>query len=212
MEPEQVWLKSLVTGERVPVRLHRQLGKADLQRAEIQWKPTRHELRSELELAETPREQWPESLGWDWNEKFAHRTAEDFGALGAYRCFGVSARRQWQGLLAASALGMASTLEPGKPLVYVHYVESAPWNWAVPALGRKGMLRGAGTVLLAAAAEWSMDEECRGRLGLLALRSAVDFYRKLGFTELEAEGEMHGMRSMELSSAAAEALLAGRLP
>ena len=61
----------------------------------------------------------------------------------------------------------------GKPIVYVEYLESAPWNQPWHAERRLG---GVGTSLLHQAVALSDEEEFSGRVGLHALPNSESFY------------------------------------
>jgi hypothetical protein len=63
----------------------------------------------------------------------------------------------------------------GKPLVYVEYLEAAPWNR--PELSSPPRYRGVGSALIAAAILLSMSEGFKGRIGLHSLPQADQFYR-----------------------------------
>jgi hypothetical protein len=95
----------------------------------------------------------------------------------AYRCFGIKCDGKWQGLLMVKLAGMEARLEPdkGRPLVYIDYLESAPWN--LRAMVDTPLYGGVGPVLMRTAVQLSHDEGFYGRIGLHALHQAEDFYR-----------------------------------
>ena len=80
--------------------------------------------------------------------------------------------------------------QAGKNLVYVEFVENAPWN-------RKELFdppryRGIGTLLMRAAIEASRQEGFKGRIGLHSLPQADAFYAKTcGMTDLGADPDPH---------------------
>ena len=73
--------------------------------------------------------------------------------------------------------------QAGQHLVYVEYVQAAPWNRH--AVSGRASYRGVGTVLMAAAIQQSVDEGYHGRIGLHSLPQADTFYRDAcGMTDL----------------------------
>jgi hypothetical protein len=80
--------------------------------------------------------------------------------------------------------GKQARLDPdvGKPLVYIDYLESAPWN--LPIMVDSPTYGGIGPVLMRTAVQLSYDEGFHGRIGLHALPQSEEFYRD--------DCEMHG--------------------
>ena len=74
-----------------------------------------------------------------------------------------------QGLLEVSKEGHFAKLpsQKGKPLIYVKYVETAPSN--IKLLEPKPIFGGVGARLIRVAVELSLDEDCKGRVGLHSL-------------------------------------------
>lgn len=113
----------------------------------------------------------PNHFQWDWGLK-----SSKLQYL-SYRCLGIHYGGKWQGLLMVQTTGKVARLpnDKGKDLIYVDYLESAPWNLAtmvdVPLYG------GVGTVLMQAAVQLSYDEGFHGRIGLHALPQSEEFYR-----------------------------------
>lgn len=66
----------------------------------------------------------PEYWHWNWVKKSAKID------LLAYRCFGIECDDEMQGLMLVNTINFASRLQDqrNKPLVYVDYIEAAPWN------------------------------------------------------------------------------------
>jgi hypothetical protein len=90
-----------------------------------------------------------------------------------------------------------------KPLVYVDYLETAPWNRPSPFPGP--MVAGVGSVLIAAAINRSIDEEFEGRIGLHSLPQSEEFYRdKCGMTDLGPDDSYQRLRYFEATSEQAE--------
>jgi GNAT superfamily N-acetyltransferase len=87
------------------------------------------------------------------------------------------------------------------PLVYVSFLEVAPWNRRND-VGRR--YRGLGVLLLQIASSWSLEKGTNGLLGLHALPAVVPFYQKLGFTQAPCPNEHHELYFEMSASRAAE--------
>ena len=97
--------------------------------------------------------------------------------------------------------------QKGKNLVYIDYVENAPWNR--PELGTPPRFKGIGSILVGAAIRLSHAEEFKGRLGLHSLPQADDFYaRTCGMTDLGPDSDKQNLRYFEMTSAQADAFIA----
>ncbi len=79
-----------------------------------------------------------------------------------------------QGLMAVLRAPQRSRLS-GEPLVYVDYLESAPWNLRIGSTPPRFM--GVGTILIAEAVRISLDWGFEGRIGLHSLPQAETFYK-----------------------------------
>jgi hypothetical protein len=82
------------------------------------------------------------------------------------------------------------------PLVYVDYLESAPWN--VSSLMPKPRFRSVGTTLLRVAIQHGMTIGCEGRLGLHSLPQAESFYTHFGMTNCGADDAYYGLTYFEI--------------
>jgi len=81
--------------------------------------------------------------------------------------------------------------QANKHLVYVEYLEVAPWNR--PHVASQPRYKLVGTVMLAAAIQLSIDDGNRGRLGLHSLPQADSFYRdRCGMTDLGPDTSIFG--------------------
>lgn len=96
-----------------------------------------------------------------------------------------------------------------KPLVYIDFLEVAPWNWNIPDLGQSGVFRRIGTLLLWRAVEQSIEEGFKGRVGLHALPQAARFYEGYGLTSLGNDAAKQNLMYYELSAGQAEKLING---
>lgn len=90
-----------------------------------------------------------------------------------------------QGLMLIETQTRWSQFTPGKRLVGIEALATAPWNR--PSIQQPRDLEGVGTALLAFARERSLALGYQGRVGLYSLPEAVGFYEQLGMTRLELE-------------------------
>jgi len=157
----------------VEAKLHNDLLPTDLFLVDEQWSPYRIRLIRELLDHDIPDTDWPESLRWNWSRK-----AYELKLLAASG-FGVMCENEWQGTMLTKTAPYFARLpeDEGKPLVYVDYVETAPWNWRVEPIDWECRYKGVGSILLRQAVIQSLDEGFHGRLGLHALPQAEGYYR-----------------------------------
>ena len=171
---------------------------------QIHWQPALIEVLRELNRPNVPVTQWPQSAHWDWRRKMAQ-----VAGLLAYRGFSVTCAGVTQGLMQIDLNRLAYIpVQKGKPLVYVEYLEVAPWNR--PDLGQAVRYRGVGTALLVAAVALSQEEGFRGRIGLHSLPQADGFYRdRCGMTDLGPDPGYQNLRYFEMTPDQAAAFLGG---
>ncbi len=103
----------------------------DLDLIERVWGPERSRILLKLmENGAQDNDDRPESLHWDWSKK-----SPELKLLEA-NGFAVVCEEQWQGVMMTKSASYSSQLKGdiGKPLVYVDYLEVAPWNWKIPAI------------------------------------------------------------------------------
>ena len=92
-----------------------------------------------------------------------------------------------QGLMLIETQTRWSRFTPGKRLVAVEALATAPWNRT--SIQRPRDLQGVGSALLTFARERSNALGYQGRVGLYSLPEAVRFYERQGMTRLELEPE-----------------------
>jgi hypothetical protein len=116
----------------------------------------------------------------------------------AFHGFCVVAQGETQGLAQLDLTrACREPSQRGKPLVYVDYLEVAPWNR--PDLGAPQRLRGVGSALITAAIALSHDEGFKGRLGLHSLPQADSFYRRIGMIDLGPDSAYQNLRYFEMT-------------
>lgn len=115
----------------------------------------------------------PDHNHWSWKWKLEQELAKK--AL--FKCFAILSNNEPQGLLLLN-YGQEYTArlqeQRGQPLLYVAYIESAPWN--VPGYCDAPCFSGIGTLLYKASVEFSIRLGFAGRVGLHALPNVEKFY------------------------------------
>ena len=201
VEVSTIFLLDVATGGSVEAELRDAIEEAQLIDWQTKWQPALIAVLQELARQRVPLVQWPQSWHWDWRQK----TARVQGLL-AFRGFSVVAQGETQGLAQVDLTKSArERSRGGKPLVYLDYLEVAPWNR--PELGRPARLRGVGTALLSAVVALSDEEGFKGRIGLHSLPQADDFYRRCGMTDLGVDPAYQNLRYFEMTADQGRAFL-----
>lgn len=167
---------------------------AEIEAVERDWQPYLQQQLARMQ-SEGIGGRLPQHRHWDWRAKQQH--AERYLA---YRMLGIEYDSQMQGLMLALTAGALCRLESqkGKPLVYVDYLASAPWN--LPNITPEPRFSLVGTVLLAAAIQLSIDEEFSGRIGLHSLPQADDWYANAcGMSDLGQDAAKQDLRYFEMT-------------
>jgi hypothetical protein len=175
--------------------LHENLGADDILQAEASWGPVRVAALRRLLGEGWPEDRLPEHSHWDWSRKIGRLQ------FSTYRCLGVKCDGQMQGMMMVALAGHFARLRPdeGKSLVYVDFLESAPWN--ISPLAQEPRFGGIGMALLEAAIRLSAALECCGRVGLHALPQAEVFYRdKCAMTVLGPDEDYYTLAYFELTA------------
>jgi hypothetical protein len=202
-------LKQRATGELVDAELHTKLELGDLLDAESAWMPRRFGMIKQLHTAGVPQHEWPQHWHWNWVHKLLSKGMLNIGgALSPLRLMGVKCDDTWQGLVLATCVGhQTRTAKGGKDLLYLKYLETAPWNLAVEEIGQKPVFSGVGWQLLELAVRLSEGLDFRGRIGLHALPQAEGFYKRCGMTDLGKDRRCENLRYFEMTEEQANAFL-----
>lgn len=186
--------------------LHEGLRTSDVLVVERAWAEHRARLIARLNERNVPRSDWPQSLHWNWEAK-----APELLLLQA-SCAGIFGEDRWQGLMMTKTATHAAALAPdaGKPLVYVDFLEAAPWNWRIRPLGQEPQFKGVGTLLFKEAVEQSIREGFHGRVGLHALPQAESFYETaIGMTRVAPDARKQNLVYFEFTRQQAQRFLSG---
>jgi hypothetical protein len=173
--------------------------------AQREWRPIVVDAAQRLAKA---GEKFPRHWHWDWSSKEA-----DLRVL-AYGFFGIAYQGRLQGLMKLETAGGSGRIDvqKGKPLVYVDYVETAPWNikQITSALGTQPKFGGVGTRLIEAAVRRSLEEGFKGRVGLHSLSTSERFYLDVcGMTGVGKDPAKQSLLWCEFTPEQAEKFLAG---
>lgn len=204
------FLYEVKSGSAVDAELWDCITEKQLMDWEVEWMPALHNAVKRLHQAGVEKRYWPQSRHWNWRQK-----AAVMQNLLANPGFSVMCGGMTQGMMFVDLAAHRCELpeQAGKHLVYVDFLENAPWN-------RKELLfdppsyRGVGSLLMRAAIELSKAEGFKGRLGLHALPQAEKWYAgSCGMTDMGVDKNKDGLRYFEMTVAQAEAFIAkGELP
>lgn len=169
---------------------------------EAEWVPETMKAVQRLHRAGVEMARWPQSRNWNWKQK----AAAVKGFL-AYPGFSVVCDGLTQGMMLADTTGRCKlSSQQNSELVYVHFLENAPWNRAE--LCNPPRYRGVGSILIRAAIELSIELEFKGRIGLHSLPQANSFYANTcGMTDLGPDLKKEGLRYFEMTSEQAQAFI-----
>ena len=116
-----------------------------------------------------------EHTHWDWRNK------ADSVETGRHMLVAVESDDDVQGLMAILRLPCPARLGDGS-VIYVDYLETAPWN--LKNRSARPRFLGVGTVLVSEAVRISVEEGFEGRVGLHSLPQAEASYLKCGMARL----------------------------
>jgi len=211
MSEQATKLREQQGGVEVAAVIHDLLTLEALFAAEEQWCLQRIAVLRELSAAgiHDARAGWPQSVHWSWARKAASCSPSRLEALGDIRLFGIEGAGQWQALLFGVSEGHYTHLgAANRLLVYVDFIETAPWNWDITPLNKVGRYRGAGVQLMGLAVRWSLSLGYGGRTGLHALDQAKTFYEsRCGLQNLGPDATYHDLSYFELTEANAKVFL-----
>lgn len=205
MSGTPLWIRRRKSGQDVRATLLDGMQPQDLVVVENDWGTERSLIVQELLEKQVDRFLWPESIHWNWRLKAP--LLKMLEATG----FGIVYEQKWQAVMMTKTVSYSARLpeQLGQPMVYIDYLEVAPWNWVVPELGREGRFGYLGTRLFSRAVHQSVEEGFRGRVGLHALPQAESFYlQQCQMTPLGRDRSKEGLLYLELSPAAVNRILA----
>jgi len=192
------------TGQVVEAELWDAIAEQQLSDWENEWMPALRAIMERMRVAGLGRDQFPQSSHWDWRRKVEH-----FRGLLANPCFSVVCQGMTQGMMILDTLRRAR-LAPQyqKPIVYVEYLENAPWNRRHHQPGEQPRFCGVGSLLMREAIELSRREGFKGRVGLHALPQSIPFYvSHCGMVDLGTDASYQSLRYLEMTPKQADAFI-----
>lgn len=203
VEVSIAYLLDVASGKAVAAELWDSITDKQLSDWEALWGPATVDGLQRLVKAGVPRSQWPQSLHWDWKKK-----AQAFQGVLAKPSFSVMCNGETQGMMFLDLTFRSKiVLQHGQHLVYVDFVESAPWNRDEFHGGVR--YQGVGSLLVRAAIELSRAEGFSGRVGLHSLPQSEGWYRdRCGMTDLGLDSHKDNLRYFEMTAQQADAFVA----
>ena len=200
----------LGTDEPVTASLRNDLNALDLVEAETLWSPVRFRSIAAMLRKGVKAKDIPQHHHWNWWLKAGELRHIDT------EVFGIWHPDCWQGLMMITSSVLRRTRmegQVGKELVYVKYLESAPWNVTAftGPLGELPKFGAVGTRLLEVAVRRSLAHGFHGRIGLHALPNpeTEGFYLRRGMKPLGVDSAAENLPYYEYSEEAAQAFLKG---
>jgi hypothetical protein len=170
---------------------------------EGEWVPELFNALRRLKRAGVERRHWPKNRHWNWRKK-----TECLQGMLAYQGFSIVCGGITQGMMVANTTTKRCRIDSQKDkhLVYVEFIENAPWNRKE--LFDQPRYRGIGSVLMRAAITLSQEEDFKGRIGLHSLPQANSFYANTcGMTDLGIDPNYEGLRYFEMTPEQAVAFI-----
>lgn len=152
-------------------------------------------------LAQLPPGHHEESSHW----KLRDKVDEIRGLIGS-QTFAIECDGETQGIIFLDLnQGSWFGTTRGESIVYVDYLQVAPWNRRTLTSPR---FVGVGTVLMSVAANFAIQMGFDGRVGLHSLPQSESFYRRCGMTEFWRDPEYQCLLYFEMPQSQSTNLLA----
>jgi hypothetical protein len=152
----------------------------------------------------------PQHLHWDWTSKTPQLD------LLANSFVGLRVGSSLEGIMKLQLVGDFCQArlpeQKGQSLLYVDYLEAAPWNLKplMDALGLQPRFNGIGSRLIRHAVEMSKEEGFSGRLGLHSLPLSENFYRNVcGMTPVGRDPSKQNLLWCEYTKEQAKLFMSG---
>jgi hypothetical protein len=194
------FLLDAATGSLVEAELWDAITERQLLDWEREWTPALKANLALLRAAGIERGRLPQSSHWNWRRKIEH-----FGNLLANPGYSVMCQGMTQGMMILDTTRSARLASQRLlPIVYVEYLETAPWNQFLQ--NQRPRYQGVGSVLMRAAIAQSRMDGFKGRVGLHSLPQSIDYYVKhCGMTDLGGDATYQNLRYLEMTPEQADA-------
>ena len=189
----RILVKRSVDGtQRVAAFMIRGFSASALIQLETEWSVLRKKLSESMRI---------EHGHWNWKNK------ADSVQSGRHMLLALESDQTIQGVVAIRTTTISSQLD-GEQLLYVDYIEAAPWNLREAESPTRFL--GVGTALLNEAVLISHEQGMAGRIGLHSLPQAHAFYLDRGMTDLGEDDNYGFLRYFEYNLDRAQLLLTSR--
>lgn len=204
VETSPLFLQEVASGQLVDAIFQDGITQQQVADWELRWKPASDEIVAQLKTAGVAQALLPQSNHWDWRRKAAYCEGSLSNPSFSIICEGMT-----QGMMILNTLESARLASQlGKSLIYIEYLEAAPWNWRHAGLPAP-QYRGIGAAMMRAAIEVSKQEGFKGRVGLHSLPQSNDWYaNRCGMVDLGADSKYLNLRYFEMTPELAEAFIA----
>lgn len=168
------------------------VSRQELESAEQAWKPVIKEALLRIKSQGQPR---PQHGHWNWLKKY-----DVVANYLSYQILGIECAGAMQGLMLIQNAATFSRIpsQGGKGLVYIHFLETAPWN--ISSLVPEPHYRHAGTALVSAAIDISKECGFKGRLSLHSLPQAESWYSgSCKMTDMGLDPKKSNLRYFEMT-------------
>ncbi|SRR6266480_1198845 len=182
-----------------PAQVFRTLDQKNFGDFETLWRPMLKEARRRVASWDEAAQIDAQDSHWEWVEKAVEAERIMGRDTYAVECAGVT-----QGLMLVDVGFGRLPGQRGKELVYIELLATAPWNR--PKLAPDARYKGVGRVLVGTAISLSVDLGFGGCIGLHSLAQSEDWYRAVGFTDVEFDNAKD-MRYFEMTNADALAFV-----
>lgn len=178
-----VFLKDTSSNAFVQAELRDSVGQLELQDWLTKWVPARNQIVGDLIASQAPVAALPQSSHWNWAAKM-----QEISGLLAHQAYSISCQGDTEAMMRLDCSSKRCRLpsQAGLDIVYLDYLEVAPWNWGGPYLPPP-KYKGLGRIMLRAAVEVSLAEGFKGRLGLHSLPQATGFYDYYGLEFIQVD-------------------------
>lgn len=167
--PSEVLLKDLHNGNRCRAEVLRNPDHFVIAQQQLEWNQYKEQALSSRAIK-------PDHPEWNWQEKVSSHPSP------ANTLYALRFLDHIQGCLLIATAPQPSRID-GSPLLYVEYLEAAPWNLPFYS-GDQARYSKVGIGLLGLAVAASQVAGCSGRLALHTLTRAAEFYKRAGFRNL----------------------------
>jgi len=198
-----VWLTNRSTKEVVDAELWHGIVDKNLADWEAEWIPDLQRRLKLLNQQKVERRFWPQSRHWDWRDKL-----REIERRLANLSFALVADGMTQAMMTIDLTKRARlTDHEGQHLVYIDFLEAAPWNRNDLA-EEPAKFSGSGSILINAAIQQSILEGFKGRIGLHSLPQSNNFYANAcGMTDLGQDTNYENLRYFELDPDSARSFI-----